>query len=157
MGMRKGAYPDNWRDTSLRIREQAGYVCEHCGRKQGDVTASGGPVVMTVHHIGVPGTPGSPYHTLGDPQDKRDCRDENLICLCQRCHLGADLEIRKLGARYMEGERYRAHAMEASWRIDRVRAKEADEEVMGAGGVLDAGAVRDAGAAATDRGADDGG
>ncbi|HSS99910.1 MAG TPA: hypothetical protein VLK33_22905 [Terriglobales bacterium] len=44
-------------------------------------------VVLTVHHIGVDlpdGTPGSPH-------DKMDCRDENLIALCQRCHLLADL------------------------------------------------------------------
>lgn len=44
-------------------------------------------VVLTVHHIGVPKPDGSP----GDPNDKMDSREENLIALCQRCHLLADL------------------------------------------------------------------
>ena len=44
-------------------------------------------VVLTVHHIGVDYPTGEP----GNPHDKMDCRDENLIALCQRCHLLADL------------------------------------------------------------------
>lgn len=44
-------------------------------------------VVLTVHHIGVDKPDGSP----GSPHDKMDCREENLIALCQRCHLLADL------------------------------------------------------------------
>lgn len=44
-------------------------------------------VVLTVHHIGVDKLDGSP----GSPDDKMDCRDENLIALCQRCHLLADM------------------------------------------------------------------
>lgn len=44
-------------------------------------------VVLTVHHIGVDKPDGSP----GSPHDKMDCRDENLIALCQRCHLLADM------------------------------------------------------------------
>lgn len=43
-------------------------------------------VVLTVHHIGVAKEDGSP----GDPHDKMDCRPQNLICLCQRCHFEAD-------------------------------------------------------------------
>jgi len=46
-------------------------------------------VILTVHHIGVD----KPDGTLGDPCDKMDCRDENLIALCQRCHLLADMPI----------------------------------------------------------------
>lgn len=45
-------------------------------------------VVLTVHHIGIEKADGSP----GDPHDKLDCRDANLIALCQRCHLLADLD-----------------------------------------------------------------
>jgi hypothetical protein len=50
-------------------------------------------VILTVHHIGVEKPDGTP----GDMHDKMDCRDENLIALCQRCHLLADLDehIRK--------------------------------------------------------------
>jgi len=44
-------------------------------------------VILTVHHIGVPKDDGSP----GSPHDKMDCRDQNLIALCQRCHLLADM------------------------------------------------------------------
>lgn len=44
-------------------------------------------VVLTTHHIGAPHADGTP----GDLHDKMDCRDENLIALCQRCHFIADL------------------------------------------------------------------
>ena len=44
-------------------------------------------VILTVHHIGIEKPDGSP----GDPHDKMDVRPDNLIALCQRCHLLADL------------------------------------------------------------------
>lgn len=43
-------------------------------------------VILTVHHIGVDKEDGTP----GSTHDKMDCRDKNLIALCQRCHLAAD-------------------------------------------------------------------
>lgn len=46
-------------------------------------------VVLTVHHIGTP----YPDGRAGDPHDKMDCRPENLICLCQKHHLAADMKI----------------------------------------------------------------
>ncbi len=46
-------------------------------------------VILTVHHIGIP----YPDGRQGDPHDKMDVRDENLIALCQRCHLLADLPM----------------------------------------------------------------
>lgn len=52
-------------------------------------------VVLTVHHIGTPYADGTP----GDPHDKMDCRDENLISLCQRCHLLADMPHHVANAR----------------------------------------------------------
>lgn len=45
-------------------------------------------VYLTTHHIGVPKPDGSP----GSPHDKMDCRDENLIALCERCHWLADMD-----------------------------------------------------------------
>jgi ribosomal protein S15P/S13E len=45
-------------------------------------------IVMTTHHVGVPLPDGTP----GDPANKMDNRPENLQCLCQRCHLVADLK-----------------------------------------------------------------
>lgn len=52
-------------------------------------------VVLTVHHIGVPYPDGRP----GDPHDKMDVRPENLVALCQRCHLIADGPIHVENAR----------------------------------------------------------
>lgn len=45
-------------------------------------------VVLTVAHLGVDKPDGVP----GDKHDKMDCRPENLAALCQRCHLGFDME-----------------------------------------------------------------
>ena len=108
-------YPPDWGDISKRIRERAGNVCEECGvpngshvtRAKGDRSqwtqveaGKGTRIVLTVHHIGVDHADGTP----GDPRDKADVRDENLIALCQACHLAADLdhhiaEARKTRAR----------------------------------------------------------
>lgn len=46
-------------------------------------------VILTCHHIGIPYPDGSP----GDVHDKMDCRPENLLALCQRCHFIEDLPI----------------------------------------------------------------
>lgn len=43
-------------------------------------------IILTTHHKGVDKADGTP----GDPDDKMDCRDENLAALCQHCHLEAD-------------------------------------------------------------------
>jgi hypothetical protein len=48
-------------------------------------------VVLTVHHVGATKPDGTP----GDRHDKMDCRDENLLALCQRCHFIADLDIHR--------------------------------------------------------------
>jgi hypothetical protein len=129
MPMRTKAYPSNWKEISLQIRERAGWCCEACGVANGEfiirsvidparymtvrphesvmyrimgdeaVRMSEVPdeflytdeitVVLTVHHIGVDKPDGTP----GDPHDKMDVRDENLVALCQRCHLLADLPL----------------------------------------------------------------
>ena len=66
--IRDDGYPYNWQDIARRIKEKAEWKCVECGHKH-DI-ASG--YVLTVHHInGI----------------KSDCRDENLIALCQRCYL----------------------------------------------------------------------
>jgi len=56
-------------------------------QQPGDEDAKITFIFLTVHHIGVEQPDGSP----GDMHDKMDCRPENLIALCQRCHLLADL------------------------------------------------------------------
>jgi hypothetical protein len=52
-------------------------------------------VVLTVHHIGVD----YPDGRKGNPHDKMDVRPENLVALCQRCHLAADMDIHVANAR----------------------------------------------------------
>lgn len=68
---------------------------------------TGSIVILTTHHIGVDRT--HPY-APGDPHEKMDCRDENLVVLCQRDHLAAEAEIRKLGRDYQSGTWFRALA-----------------------------------------------
>jgi hypothetical protein len=46
-------------------------------------------VILTVHHMGIDKPDGTP----GDRHDKLDVREDNLVALCQRCHLFADLDI----------------------------------------------------------------
>lgn len=45
-------------------------------------------IVLTTAHIGAPHPDGRP----GDKHDKHDCRPENLLALCQRCHLIEDID-----------------------------------------------------------------
>jgi len=76
------SYPATWQrgDIQREIYARAGWRCEHCGAQfaPGDTrhptitNRDGKPRILTVHHIN------------GDPSD---CRYENLVALCQRCHL----------------------------------------------------------------------
>ena len=80
-------YPPDWPDISLRIRERAGWRCEctgECGLHRGcrcterdgqDAEWASGKVVLTVAHRN---------------HYPADCRDENLMALCNTCHLRYD-------------------------------------------------------------------
>lgn len=80
-------YPPDWDDISLRIRnERAKGCCEcvgECGRHETRCPAvnrelhpiTGSRVVLTVAHLN---------------HDPRDCRDENLRAMCNKCHLNYD-------------------------------------------------------------------
>lgn len=104
-------YPKDWKAISRRVREQAGNKCQWCGVPNGvigyrdtkgvfheldegaiDTAILDGlrvtKIVLTVAHLGVPKPDGS----VGDKHDKHDVRDENLAALCQKCHLGYDLD-----------------------------------------------------------------
>lgn len=61
-------YPKNWLEIAMKIKKRAGFRCEQCGHPHNIKDC----YILTVHHIN---------------GDKADCRDENLIALCQRCHL----------------------------------------------------------------------
>lgn len=88
-------YPKNWQDIARRVKEQQNWHCAWCGAPHGRPHyKTGSMVILTVHHLGVP----KPDHSAGDMHDKMDCRDENLVGLCQRCHLWADRNAHRLNA-----------------------------------------------------------
>lgn len=93
MPMDRSLYPDNWEEISYKIRSQrAKWRCEQCGAIAFEPhPLTGSRVILTVHHIGVARPDGSP----GDYKDKMDCRDENLIALCQDCHLRVHRFLRR--------------------------------------------------------------
>ena len=66
--MSNNNYPPNWMEIAVAIKAEAGWKCEHCGHF--DDYESGH--VLTVHHL---------------DGDKANCTYENLVALCQRCHL----------------------------------------------------------------------
>lgn len=83
-------YPANWPDIALAIKQRADWRCEcrgECGRgthegrcpnvhKQA-AYGTGSRVILTVAHLN---------HT------PEDCRPENLLAMCQGCHLHYDRE-----------------------------------------------------------------
>ena len=85
--MPDGPYPDNWPEISRTIRERAGGRCEctgGCGLHRGDrcrelggeeARFASGRVVLTVAHLN---------------HYPPDCRAENLLALCNTCHLRYD-------------------------------------------------------------------
>lgn len=74
--MRKDGYPDNWDDIANDVKDDAGRVCENCG------SPSCPGSILTVHHLDM---------------DKTNCAPENLVALCQRCHL-------RIQVRYYPGQ-----------------------------------------------------
>lgn len=63
-----GEYPQDWKEISERVKNEAGWRCVRCGHEHD--TASG--YMLTVHHIDL---------------NKSNCEWWNLAALCQRCHL----------------------------------------------------------------------
>lgn len=84
----RALYPRDWPAISRRIRaERARWVCETpgCFAISGlPHPVTGSKVVLTVAHLN---------------HDPRDCRDENLRALCQRCHNRYDAAARAAGVR----------------------------------------------------------
>jgi hypothetical protein len=85
--MPTGDYPAHWPEISRRIRARAGGQCEctgQCGLHRGNrclerdgqaAQWANGQVVLTVAHLN---------------HYPPDCRDENLLAMCQTCHLRYD-------------------------------------------------------------------
>lgn len=87
MPLDRARYPRDWEAISLRIRQRSGGRCEgpplrqpgepRCEAWQGDPhPLTGSRVVLTVAHVHNP--------------EPHDCRDENLMALCQFHHLNHD-------------------------------------------------------------------
>jgi len=65
-------YPVDWTQTLKRsIRERDHYTCQYCGELQGDRA-------FDVHHIDF---------------DKENCDPNNLVTLCQSCHMKVTKDI----------------------------------------------------------------
>lgn len=75
-------YPKNWPEISKRIRfERAENKCEKCGAENYNPHPdTGSKVILTVAHLDH-----TPEH----------CDDENLMAMCQRCHLRYDAHHHK--------------------------------------------------------------
>jgi 5-methylcytosine-specific restriction endonuclease McrA len=76
--MDKDKYPHNWVEIAEKIKNLAGYRCEHCG------SPSIKGRILTVHHLDM------------NPQN---CDFQNLVALCQVCHLS-------IQARYRPGQQF---------------------------------------------------
>lgn len=68
-------YPDDWDTIAWYIKHMAGWRCENCNHPHNRPTGH----VLTVHHLN---------------GDKADCSPENLVALCQRCHLSIQAKYR---------------------------------------------------------------
>lgn len=85
----KSRYPAAWPAIAHAVKDAAGWQCQDCGmqcRRPGEPFDTHRRT-MSVHHLGVTRDDGSP----GSMHDKFDCRPENLIALCAKCHLARDL------------------------------------------------------------------
>lgn len=70
-------YPENWKEIADRIKSEADYQCEMCGkqcRRPGEPFDTHRRTATTAHCN----------------HDPMDCRDENLVCACAPCHLRHD-------------------------------------------------------------------
>lgn len=88
----RALYPSDWKAISLRIRgERARWQCEwvedgqRCQARQGQLhPVTGSKVILTTAHVHNP--------------DPADCRDENLLALCQMHHNRLDAPMRRRNA-----------------------------------------------------------
>jgi hypothetical protein len=67
-GVVAGGYPPDWEAIARRVKESAGWCCEDCTHPH----EPGDGYTLTVHHL---------------DGDRGHNDDENLVALCQRCHL----------------------------------------------------------------------
>ena len=68
--MRPPKYPPDWAEISEVIKAEAGYRCEIRGCNHESDPQTG--YLLTTHHL---------------DHNPENCSKENLVALCQRCHL----------------------------------------------------------------------
>lgn len=78
----KTLYPDNWPEISRACIDRANHICQDCSR-----TDYGDGVVLTSHHKDY-----DPSHNT----------DDNLVCLCQGCHLRRQAQDLAAAKKYRE-------------------------------------------------------
>lgn len=61
-------YPPDWAEIARSYKDSVGWVCQRCGHLH-DPCAG---YTLTVHHL---------------DHDPSNCAPDNLVALCQRCHL----------------------------------------------------------------------
>lgn len=77
MPMDKKRYPKNWKDISLRIKQDADWICQECGRqcrKPGEKFDTHKRTLTVAHMNHIP----------------EDISPNNLKALCAPCHLRYD-------------------------------------------------------------------
>ena len=77
MPMDRTRYPAWWREIALRVKEEAGWRCQQCGkqcRRPGEKLDTH-QRTLTVHHL---------------DHRPENCERSNLVALCAPCHLRAD-------------------------------------------------------------------
>jgi hypothetical protein len=67
-------YPPNWKEISIKVKEDAGWKCIRCGHPHDPKRG----YCLTVHHLDL------------DPQN---CEWWNIPALCQRCHLSIQSRV----------------------------------------------------------------
>jgi hypothetical protein len=85
-------YPDCWKPIANTVKTLANWECEHCGHVHAPELGR----CLTVHYLN---------------GNKADCRYENLVALCQACHL-------HIQAVYRPGQ-YRLTGEQYSWAVKR--------------------------------------
>ncbi len=82
MPMQRDLYPPDWPDIALHAKEAAGWQCQHCGARRGDVQSNRrGQLVAVQIQVA---------HLDHDPWN----REASLAVLCRNCHLAYDARDR---------------------------------------------------------------
>jgi len=77
MPMDRSKYPADWDAIARKVKERAGWRCERCGTPHGTDL---GRRILTVHH---------------KDHNPANCATENLIALCDACHLREERKWRR--------------------------------------------------------------